>query len=330
MEPPNNNERLIKRYLLGDLTLEEQRQFEQYLFSDEHLLSHLDRIENELTDQYVSGELTGNSKAQFERHFMRAPDRRESVAFAKALNSYASAKEESDSSPRSVSTGLKPRGFKVLPGIDAMRRPVFHASLIAAAAILGMLCVWLFLNRAQLRRELEQARTAQVELERREENLRRQFDEQRVESDRLARELEHEKEKLANATSGRVLRPNSTPRAESSLAALTFLFPGSSRGQDEGATVRIFSGEMNVRLALMIDRDLYDRYKVEVTAVESKEEVWNKARLKAIRTRSGLAVITAVPVANLTMSDYRIELYGVRGNRTYERAGYYTFRIDKK
>src|SRR5258706_14901379 len=107
MEPLNDDERLIRRYLLGDLTLEEQRRLEQHLFSDEHLLSQLNRIENELTDQYVSGELSGNSKEQFERHFMRAPERRESVVFARALNSYVSAKGEPYSP---VSSALKRPG----------------------------------------------------------------------------------------------------------------------------------------------------------------------------------------------------------------------------
>ena len=326
MEPPNEDQRLIERYLLGDLTLEEQREFEQHLFSDEHLLSQLNRIENELTDQYVRGELLGTSKAQFERHFMRAPERRESVVFARALNSYVSAKEQS----RLVSNGLEKPGFDVLPGVVARPRPLFHISLAAAAVIFGMLFVWLFLNRAQLRRELEQARTAQAELQKREEDLRRQFEEQRIEADRLARELEREKEALTNAKPGvRPPQPDSTTGDESSLGELTFLFSGSSRGQDDGATVRVSHGEKYVRLALMIDREPYVLYKVAVTTIENRQEVWNRAGLKAIRTRNGMSVITSIPVANLTMSDYRIELYGEGGNRTYEKAGYYIFRIDK-
>lgn len=327
MEPPYENERLIRRYLLGDVTAEEQREIEQRLFSDEHSLAQANRIENELIDEYVSGELTGESKSQFERHFMNAPDRRESVVFARALNSYVSAKADPDSSLNVVSSSLKRSRFHLLPAVTTRAPFILQASLVIVAAVFCTLLVWMFLDRVQLRTQLEQARIAQGELEKREENLRGEIDEQRSRSEKLAKDLEFEKETLADITRElNTLRPRNTRQIEADLNAVV-LFPGLSRGQEGTATVTLLAGQINIRLALMLGKERYERYKATVIAVEGGEEIQSQDHLRGIKTRNGITVVVTLPAAKLTLSDYRVELHGVVDNRLYEKAGSYHFRV---
>src|SRR5262245_18725678 len=87
------DEKLIRHYLLGELTEEERRQLEARVFDDEELASrfpeHLSLIEDELVEDYVKGALTPREKMRFEDHFLRTPQRRGKLSFVESLSKYA-------------------------------------------------------------------------------------------------------------------------------------------------------------------------------------------------------------------------------------------------
>lgn len=57
MEPEVVDEKLIERYLLGELVGEEQTRLEERLMTDQQFSDSLLEAENELTDDYVRGAL---------------------------------------------------------------------------------------------------------------------------------------------------------------------------------------------------------------------------------------------------------------------------------
>src|SRR5262249_44153828 len=93
MIPKAEDEKLIRRYLLGELTEDERRRLEARVFDDEEFASrfpeHLSLIEDELVEDYVKSALTPLEKKHFEGHFLRPPQRREKLTFVESLSKYA-------------------------------------------------------------------------------------------------------------------------------------------------------------------------------------------------------------------------------------------------
>src|SRR5215831_19607686 len=84
-ESDRMDELLLVKYLLGDLSQEEQVQVEDRAFADPDYLVVLQSVEVDLIDAYVNGELSPEERRGFERQFLASPERRRKVAFARDL-----------------------------------------------------------------------------------------------------------------------------------------------------------------------------------------------------------------------------------------------------
>src|SRR4030095_6658664 len=76
---------LIIRYLLGTLSAEGQRQYEENYFVDDHRFAELLEVERELIGRYVRGELSAYERKQFEIFFLRSEERRQKLELARSL-----------------------------------------------------------------------------------------------------------------------------------------------------------------------------------------------------------------------------------------------------
>src|SRR5687767_12381263 len=81
----------IKRYLLGELTEEDQQALEERLMTDNGYFERLLLLEDELVDDYARGTLTPGEEEKFDRFFLRTPDRHQKLRFAGALKKYVAA-----------------------------------------------------------------------------------------------------------------------------------------------------------------------------------------------------------------------------------------------
>jgi anti-sigma factor RsiW len=81
----------IRQYLLGALSQEQAAEIEERLLSDGELYEELLIAEDELVDQYLSGELSARERERVESHFLRAPERQEQLRFGHLLSRYVSA-----------------------------------------------------------------------------------------------------------------------------------------------------------------------------------------------------------------------------------------------
>jgi CHAT domain-containing protein len=75
----------LRKYLLGQLSEEEEERVELRLLADADYSEEFGIVENELVDRYAEGSLSAEEREQFEAYFLRAPERREKLAFASAL-----------------------------------------------------------------------------------------------------------------------------------------------------------------------------------------------------------------------------------------------------
>ncbi len=81
----NESENLIRSYLLGQLTEEDQAALEQELLTDHGKFDQVWAVENELIDSYVRGEMSRADRKRFESHYLASPLHRERVAIAESL-----------------------------------------------------------------------------------------------------------------------------------------------------------------------------------------------------------------------------------------------------
>src|SRR5262245_30680755 len=79
------DELLLARYLLGNLTEDEQIRVEDRAFADPDYMGALNAAEADLIDDYVKGELAQGDRLAFESRFLTSPQRRKKVEFAQAL-----------------------------------------------------------------------------------------------------------------------------------------------------------------------------------------------------------------------------------------------------
>ena len=88
MEEDLTQEKELRRYLLGELSLEEQVLIEQRLFLESEYAELAQAVEDDLIDDYVRNDLPANEHAQFETHFLTQPEHVEDVKIAEALNKH--------------------------------------------------------------------------------------------------------------------------------------------------------------------------------------------------------------------------------------------------
>src|SRR4030095_8255919 len=88
--PVRGDGSIIRRYLLGDLAEEQCEDLEERLLTDDETFQELLLVEDELVNDYVSGELPSVDREKFRNHFLCTPDRRQKLEFAGALRRYVS------------------------------------------------------------------------------------------------------------------------------------------------------------------------------------------------------------------------------------------------
>jgi hypothetical protein len=77
------------RYLLGELSDEEQSSVEEKYFTDTECFEQLRDLDNELVYLYVHDRLSQEDRQRLERHFLRTPERQEKLKLFKALTEYS-------------------------------------------------------------------------------------------------------------------------------------------------------------------------------------------------------------------------------------------------
>lgn len=178
----SEDDKLLRRYLLDDVTAEEQRLIEGKLLDvgdlnapvSEDQPDFVDRlliVEDELIDDYVRGELLGNEIALFEKNFLLTPERQQKLLIAGELVKHLLADEpegflgtdrvpaqpdhSADSKPGQGRLGRKTSGGWRFWGLH----PVWSAAACVVVAVAMGLGWWMWSQR-QARLEVEKGMSA--------------------------------------------------------------------------------------------------------------------------------------------------------------------------
>ena len=75
-----NNEREIRRFLIGGMSEDERSAFERSFVADEDLFIQISVIEDELIESYILETLSPDERRAFEREFLSIDSRRRSLS----------------------------------------------------------------------------------------------------------------------------------------------------------------------------------------------------------------------------------------------------------
>jgi hypothetical protein len=95
LKSDSNEQTRIRAYLLGRMAEADLSDLEERLLVDAEFYEELSIVEEELIEEYLRSELLVADRQSFETHFMAAPERREKLRFARALNKHVNAIEAS-------------------------------------------------------------------------------------------------------------------------------------------------------------------------------------------------------------------------------------------
>lgn len=320
-----NNERLIARYLLGDLPEEQQVEIEDRAFVDKEYLALVTEVENDLIDEYVRRELSGTDRGKFERRFLASAERRKRVEFASALARVPVAMERTVVAQRAQWT-WRDSLYAFFVGLN----PAVKFAIIGVMLASVMGSVWLFSETMRLRGQLARL---QSQDEARENQLQQQVKAEHRRNEELNAQLAQEKQQREQSDESlRQLSETAdetTPAPRPVIASLTLL-PGLSRGGSEKSSLRLADDTRLVRLQIGIDPDEpYKTFAVDLRT-SSGRQVWTRENLTA-RTRSRARAITlTLPASALKPGDYELRLSARHEGGATEDIGFYYFNVTKR
>lgn len=73
------------KYLLGELSPEQEQQIEAAYFADDQVFDRLQALKEKLIDDYLHGKLSAENLRSFEQYFLASPAQRKQVEFARSL-----------------------------------------------------------------------------------------------------------------------------------------------------------------------------------------------------------------------------------------------------
>jgi hypothetical protein len=310
---------LLIRYLLGQLSEEEQSQVEERFLSDSDYYEQLLLAEDELRCAYAKGMLASAEREQFEKRFLIYADERKKVELAQAMISELSSITVDERTEPVAARGGERNWRERLLAIAGFKSAGMRFALAAAAIVLLLAFVWLALETSRLRRQVSQLEANQKA---REQEIEQQSTEQRSRVEQLNRELEDERnhrtqleEEIAH------LRQRSDDETRPSIISL-ILAPGLIRGGGGTKKLTIKDDSAQVRLLLNIGESAHKNYQVVILNSDGAQ-VWSRRGLRA----SQKVVAVTVPARLLAEDDYEISLKGLARNGDYERVGDYYFTV---
>jgi hypothetical protein len=298
------------KYLLGNLSEEEQVQVEDRAFADADYLNSLEATEADLIDAYVRGELSPSDRRSFEFRFLTSPERRRKVEFARALAT-VTAESTTEESPaagwRSLMSPSWRRGFS----------PAFQFAAAAAFLICAAGGAWLTSENAAMRSRLATLEAERRGLETREQSLRQRLSEEQTRAAALA--AQNPPPSVA---------PSEATRAP--LIASLILVPGLSRGETQVERLVLGPSVQIARIEIQLDsRDDYPRFRAELRTRRG-EEVLSRSNLVRREFGTGFAISIDVPASALAAGDYELALKGIAVDRSSQDVGYYYFAVQRR
>ena len=292
---PGQADELVQ-YLLGVLPPEDAERLDEASIVDDDIAARLRRVEDDLVDSYVRGQLSGDTLAQFESHYLASPHRRERVAFAgrflRAVDRVAG--------PVAADPPRAPAASKMISTLAVAAT----LSLVAGGALL--------LQTVRLGRGLRAAQSDRVALDQHARDLEQQVGELRAANATATRELERVRE--------------SATAVVHDVATVALVLLPQTRSLGPVPTLVMPAGTERLGFELRLESNEYPAYQVGLRDPAVNTVVWRSGWIAAKTSGGQSAVRVAVPARALKPQHYSLDLSG-RSAGGGEVVGSYAFEI---
>jgi hypothetical protein len=325
MEERLKTEQQMIRYLLGDMSIEEQIAMETGYFTDPEKFNLLQVVEQDLIEGYVNGKLSASGRAKFEHHFLRTPARREQVRFFQTLAKvvpFDIDQQVPEQRPvraavlESIDLGQKSSWWESILSSFRGPRLALGMSFAAAMLILAVAGTWLIVgNRSQNDRQIATVSPTPSP------------DPEQV-SNPGKEEQPGQQKQEPDIKPGRVEQPSAPkPPSKPVIASFTLTFPKIPT-RTIGATPQVWRIPPDADLVQMTfnhDGSPYNSYKV-LLRYPSGQRAWSRSDVRANRMKSGTLLVLNVPAKRFDEGSYTLEVF--RDDAKSEWALLQTFLID--
>jgi len=313
-----DRERLIVRYLLGEMTDEERARVEERFFLDPDYLEELHALEEELIRDYLQGRLSDRERKGIEVVYLDSPHLSRRVEFSSSLIGHLSRERIA---PRENRLSL----WQSLLASVRLQKPAVRISLAAASIILLVAAPALLVQTVRLSNTLDRAQSERAALKENEQELQRQLDERRLRADRLREQLERE-ERERGLLEDELVRL----KQRQSIIASLVISGGSVRGAGAPKKLVIQPEAKLVRLELIVTSLVeYASYAVHLKMVGG-DYIPAQSAPRVKRTASGKIVILSLAADLFATADYTLTLAGVGASGAKENVEDYSFSVVKR
>ncbi len=354
--------KLINRYLFGELSEDELAQVEERYFADENFFARVVDAENSLVDSYVRGSFSAIECGKFEKQFLTTPLRRQKIKFAQSLNkaitevqTNAAANAIAFENKRTI-VNRENSWWQSLAGFFNIQSPALAFGTAAVLLIIAGAGLFVVLQRgsnstdiakqsSQMNKRALSENDQQSNIDNNTLNTnevtdtnaspqkpvntqtKQQSDGQKPRNEKQSGEPVERPEKKADNENSR--SEKSSPPQPQPVVATFILIPGLVRGEDGKRTeVTIPPRANQIRLQLNLEEDLYPRYRAVLQNPDGTE-VW-EIRLPQMKKKNGKSVTLLVPTKVLSKGDYNMVLKGETKEGEIENVSEYPFSIVKR
>ena len=321
----NELEEISTRYLLGELSEQEQDSLEERYFRDPKLFNAVMQVESELVDAYARGQLSTDMRERFEKSYLNHPARRKRVNFAKALTTRIDQREQSVTRlEQSARSALPSSWWKRLFVIVGGQAPPLRFAMATIIVLVALVGVWFFVNRwRQQQREAAQiqAQRENQEHREREQTASQQPKETPQDSQQRVPQIPPESSQPS---------PNSNTNAAPPIVSLA-LTVGGVRSADGSVTQTLVIPHDTTQANILLDLkdDSYPRYRVSLRKIGGSE-IFTQTNIRPHSTKAGPRFVFKVPASRLTSGDYALTLGGITPEGEVDDLNKSLFRVEKR
>lgn len=184
---PTDQQELLKRYLLGNLSESEQDRIEELYFTKDDHLDELLIAENGLLEDYLAGNLTPREARDFQRHYLTTPEKRLRLQLVKRIHEEANGTVKAPADLIVEQPRVEEKSWwQTVPAFLYPRQPGSRFALVFGVLVIVVAAALLVNRNSQLRNQLAQAEQEKSRLQREEGQLRQQLAEQREQKVEIA------------------------------------------------------------------------------------------------------------------------------------------------
>jgi len=326
VEQIHDYEEVCARYLLGELSEQEQAELEEAYFADDALFERFRAVKDDLIDAYARGDLAGQKRERFEQYFLATEPRRERVeearGFIRAVTAAATNTATVDKTT-STHTAAAASWWQSISRLFASRPLVLQGAL-AVLLLVALAGSWLLVRQFQSRRSERERLQNEEAAHRRQEQERGQAVVPPVISNRPP----------TNPTATPAPATTQQPKTDykhperPALVASLFLTPFSPRDATPTNSLLLRPDTSAVRLRLAFTGDDYSRYDVALRTLDGKQ-VLSRKGLKARSNGEGKSVTITLEPAIFDRQDYIITLGGRTAGGKLEAIGDYYLKVER-